>query len=95
MSFKGRLNRYTCNVCGKAIVTVDRDEGTTPFAIDCYATDKCKGYMSSAFYNGVEGDPTHEWRLPSIAEFNRLKPWSREHVRKGGLVLYPIHGHAA
>lgn len=95
MSFQGKLNRYTCGKCMQSIITVDRDDGTTPYAINCYCTAQCGGMMTSAFYKAVDGRPTHEWRRPTIAEFNKLNGWNREHVRKGGLILFPIMGDAA
>lgn len=95
MSYEGKLNRYTCGKCAQAIITIDADEGTTPFAINCHATRGCAGMMTSAFYAGVTGTATHQWRKPTIAEFNRLNSWNKEHVRMGGLLLFPIMGDAA
>jgi len=58
-----RINVYVCQKCGGYTVTVDVDEGTTPFMIGCRAgaiedfgegvavvNNKCKGFAYSSFY---------------------------------------------
>jgi hypothetical protein len=64
MSFQGKRNVYTCNACGSKIVTIDRDEGVTPFAMECKAD--CGGDMLSGFYRALpsDGEPEWEWYLP-------------------------------
>ncbi len=58
---KGRENVYVCRKCGGHTVTIDRDEGTTPFMITCRAGDiitedglripgSCNGDAHSSFY---------------------------------------------
>jgi hypothetical protein len=61
MSFQGKKNVYTCNACGSKIVTIDRDEGVTPFAMECKAD--CGGDMLSGFYRALpsDGEPECEW----------------------------------
>lgn len=84
-------NKYTCRLCGKHIITEDRDEGTTPFMIDCKATKGCPGTMQSAFYR-VTGDepPTFIWRKPTRGEYKRAHPAMRQHFDQGGLDLHPL-----
>lgn len=83
----GDINQYTCKTCGKHIVTVDRDDGTTPFMIACQRSPACPGPMASHAYR-VSQDlrPSHEWYKP----VGKVKPAYRHHVAMGGLLLRPI-----
>lgn len=83
----GEINQYTCKTCGKHIVTVDRDDGTTPFMIACQRSPACPGPMASHAYR-VSQDlhPSHEWYKP----VGKVKPAYRHHVAMGGLLLRPI-----
>lgn len=87
-----RLNRYTCQKCSGEIVTVDRDEGVTPFMLLCRATADCKGHMYSSFYRGVTGTPTYEWRKATLTEFQKSSRAMQEHFKMGGLDIHPIEG---
>lgn len=86
----GKLNRYTCQTCGGHTITVDRDEGVTPFMLLCRATKDCGGHMYSSFYRDVEGVPTYEWRKPTPTEYAAMSPAMRDHVDLGGLDIHPI-----
>jgi hypothetical protein len=87
-----RLNRYRCEKCHKSIVTVDRDEGVTPFMLNCRRTPGCSGQMTSRFYQveSVWGPPTFEWRKPTKKEYKRMSPAMKQHIDQGGLDIYPI-----
>lgn len=87
-----RLNRYTCQKCGGQIVTVDRDEGVTPFMLMCRATGGCDGHMYSSMYRGVTGEPTYEWRKATPEEFAKASIAMKEHFSMGGLDIHPIRG---
>jgi len=86
-----RMNLYTCNTCRGEVVTIDTDEGVTPFMISCRATSGCKGVMQSNFYHC---DPSRvaqfEWYRPETIK--GLDQWTQEHVKKGGLLLRPTPG---
>jgi len=88
---KGRKNVYVCGACGHRTVTIDVDEGTTPFMISC---TECDEAAYSQFYADESQDmtPTHEWRKPNDAERKELLKLSpetlTEHVDRGGLLLY-------
>jgi hypothetical protein len=83
----GKKNAYICQTCGKPTVTIDRDEGTTPFQIDCQQKD-CKGNAVSEFYNVPQNlEATHEWYRMGPAEARGLKPHLRQHHEMGGLFL--------
>lgn len=96
----GRENVYTCTSCGRHLVTVDRDRGTTPMFIGCgdHAHGCRKGMMGSAMYPRSPrpawlGAPTHEWYRPRGAELERIQkrePRVWDHVRRGGLLLRRI-----
>lgn len=90
MTDKDRINRYTCTTCCKSIITVDRDEGTTPMMLGCRASPGCSGLMHSSFYRGVSGRPTFEWRKPTPAEYATASPGMRAHFAQGGLDIHPI-----
>jgi hypothetical protein len=85
----GERNIYTCDACFGHIVTVDLVEGVTPFMISCRATEGCKGTMQSSMYRVFDQrmKPSHEWYKPDATELETLKPGTREHVEKGGLLI--------
>jgi hypothetical protein len=94
-----RLNVYTCRKCKRHTVTVDVDEGVTPFLIQCRQGPRrrCTGMAVSSFYpRGPKpphiGEPQWEWYKPSDEQLNKLYfgdvlDQMREHVEKGGLDL--------
>lgn len=93
MSLQNPLNCYTCTTCGGQIVTVDRDEGVTPFMVRCRVRKGCSGTMHSSFYTNVPASlqPEYEWRKPTKTEYLRLDKATRvDHVDRGGLLLYPL-----
>jgi hypothetical protein len=96
VSLVGRKNIYQCQECLGIIATIDRDAGTTPFAIGCQARNGCKGTMQSAFYRVFEAiQPTFEWYKPDEVEIEKLSAGSRHHVDMGGLLLRRIPNHEA
>ena len=98
----GCVNQYTCQVCGKGILTINDDAGTTTFAIGCKATKGCPGEMFSSFYRvNVCGENVRidwHWHRPPREEVERLDQgfdwsWARrraEHIRWGGLELVKL-----
>ena len=87
-SMKGRKNIYTCETCGGHVVTVDRDEGVTPFAIQCRSAPiGCPGTMYSSMYRVFDQRmrASWEWYRPSAVEV--LSDGERQHVKNGGLLL--------
>jgi hypothetical protein len=89
LSFVGKLNRYTCQLCGSAIITKDVDDGVTPFLIDC-VSNRCQGMMQSACYRpGINGTPTYIWRRPVASEFEKASEAMQHHYNLGGLVMAP------
>jgi len=90
MEKKGERNSYTCEKCGKQVVTVNLDDGVTPFIILCRANwpGECSGEAKSGFYRIDQESPaTWGWYRPVGAELKRLDPGVRHHVEQGGLVL--------
>jgi len=87
MSYQGHKNIYVCEACRGHIVTVDTDDGTTPFLTPCCVTKGCKGMMKSSFYRVFDQSigPSHEWFRPSPQA--RFSPSGMEHVKRGGLIL--------
>jgi hypothetical protein len=90
VNLPSQLNRYTCQSCGGVIITIDRDEGVTPFMLACRAKPGCKGEMYSSFYRDVKGEPTFEWRKPTPDEYAKASPFMQQHFEMGGLDIYPI-----
>ena len=79
---KPRLNAYTCKKCKVTVITIDKDEGVTPFMISCLTKidkmsslveypknrrEKCNGDMYSHFYTVPPFvTPLFEWFKPDI-----------------------------
>lgn len=86
-SLVGKKNRYTCQTCGHQFVTVDRDDGTTPFMCGCQKAG-CKGMAQSELYRVDQSlTATHEWYRAGAAEARGMKPHFRQHHDMGGLFL--------
>lgn len=92
-------NVYKCNA-GHLTVTIDRDEGTTPFAIACpkcpkkptLGVDSDDYFAKSAFYQcGQHLQAEYEWYKPGKEEIKKLGKWEKEHVKKGGLIMRKIN----
>src|SRR4051812_6698473 len=81
--FQGQKNVYVCQTCGHNTVTIDRDDGTTPFLTGC-TKDGCKGTAQSRCYQVLEPlVPTHEWyRAKDDAHLLR-HPAARRHHAMG------------
>jgi hypothetical protein len=88
--FQGKKNIYTCQACFEHIVTVDLDDGVTPFMINCRCTEGCKGMMQSSMYRVFDQTMRagFEWYKPASSA--DLPPGSREHVEQGGLLLRKV-----
>lgn len=83
-----RINAYDCSNCDYQIITIDRDEGTTPFMITC---PKCKEMAMSNFYRVAQNlAPTHEFYRPNQEEYDTLLGEEKEYIGKGGLILREI-----
>lgn len=88
-----KKNLYTCDGCMGRVVTIDRDQGTTPYMIACRARKDCDGTMYSHFYprKGMEElKPQFEWYRPG--RFGRffIRDSEKRHVDAGGLLLRRI-----
>ncbi len=91
---KDQRNVYICPSCAGQIVTIDREEGVTPFMLKCRAEDGChNGMMQSCFYIVPDDcpEPQWEWYKPDKAEYDELDEYTRrDHVDRGGLLLRKI-----
>lgn len=84
--FVNRLNSYTCSE-GHVIITIDRDEGTTPMLMECKHPN-CGKQSTSSFYNVPQGSvPTYEWYKPDLSN---VKGFEMDHVLRGGLLIRKI-----
>lgn len=93
MSSKGKLNAYICKTCKGKTVTIDIDDGVTPFMLNCRATEGCKSWAQSQCYDvdPLEvGKPAFEWYQPSLAEIKKSSPGMIDHAAQGGLFIRPI-----
>ncbi len=88
-SMIGQKNIYTCWQCGAHIVTVDRDDGVTPFMIACMVPH-CGGQMKSSMYKVFDQAMRAFWEWYKPAAPQRLSEAERAHVDKGGLLLRAI-----
>ena len=81
----GKKNVYVCQACGRKIVTLDIDEGVTPFMIPCKETEGCEeGLMRSCFYSVDQTLPVnYVWFIPK--SLDGYSESMIEHINKGGL----------
>lgn len=88
MSFKGKKNIYLCPSCGHGFVSLDVDEGTTPFMTKCLNCSDMAQSMCYAAPQEVLGRiaPALEWYLPSPNAVKKMSPAVKSHVEKGGLI---------
>ena len=89
-SSKGRVNGYGCQnrQCRYVMVTVDVDDGVTPFMVGC---PNC-GTQAHSFFYPTQGCPpaekaTHEWYAPDEEERRELSAAELDQVERGGLLL--------
>lgn len=94
MEKAGQINAYECTVCGRRTVTVNRDDGVTPFIIMCRQgfPDTCGEEARSLCYNVPQNLlPSHEWFRPDEKMVETMEKRGDtaavEHVRNGGLHL--------
>jgi hypothetical protein len=88
---RGKKNIYICQSRGHQTVTIDREDGVTPFMIRCRFPD-CTSMAESSFYRVDQTlEAFHEWYRPDAAERAKLHPATLEHVERGGLLLRPIY----
>ena len=90
----GKRNAYTCGSCRSFIITLDRDEGATPFLIPCVVQRNCSGIMQSALYRGLlvngEEEVTHEWRKATTVDYRAANTGLKAHYDQGGLALHSV-----
>lgn len=89
MSFKNKINAYTCPA-GHQTITVDRDEGMTTFMLGCKHPG-CTLHAQSSFYRCPQDlTPEWEWYRPNEDELSRTDAMMVEHARAGGLFIRRI-----
>lgn len=88
MSFKGKINVYVCPN-GHQTITIDIDEGTTPFMMGCRHED-CKQMARSSMYNDAVQSLTPEWEWYKPKNIKRVPKNFRDHVSMGGLLIRNI-----
>lgn len=93
MSYKGKINTYTCPN-GHVTVTIDTDDGVTPMMIRCRQRDvdgkhNCTEFSRSAWYRCDQSlTPEYEWYKPtSLKGYNAEM---RNHLEMGGLEIRKI-----
>jgi hypothetical protein len=92
-----KINKYHCGKCGGDVVTrEDRSqlptEFTTPFLIECRATEECTGQMQSAMYRDCDKlVPTFEWRRARPEELKNVNPNRRAFLAAGNPSLFKIN----
>jgi hypothetical protein len=92
MTFQGKKNAYCCRACGFTFISIDRDDGTTPFLTKCEAPEVCHGTAQSSLYRIDQSlEPTHEWYKPDAVEVATIRsPAVLQHVAMGGLLMRKI-----
>ena len=82
----GKKNIYICEACKSSFVTMDIDEGTTPFLTDCVEKN-CTGLAQSSLYRVDQRlRPHFVWYKPDAAEIDRLPTHLLDHISQGGLL---------
>ena len=85
-----RVNVYVCPE-NHASITVDVDEGVTPFITKCLRPG-CEQATQSRCYPTERPipdfipEPSHEWFKPKLED---CADYDRDHVSRGGLILRP------
>ena len=97
MSHQGKVNVYVCPKCKGQTVTIDADDGTTPFMIKCRSVGGCHEEMATSSFYQVDQNliPSFEWYRPVGEQLDRIIKQGgdmQEHVEKGGLLLRRIDG---
>ena len=89
---KGKKNVYVCQLCGGSVVTIDIEDGVTPFMIGCKSTAGCDGDMYSSFYSVDQSlSPQFEWYKPTIDQYPKEHQEAmRHHIENGGLEIRKI-----
>lgn len=86
-SFIGRKNIYVCEECRGHIVTMDLEDGVTPFLIGCQVTEECSGMMKSSMYRVYDQSMKAGYFWAKPESLDDLSPGERAHVENGGLLL--------
>ncbi len=84
--FNGKKNVYICEHCGHGFVTLDCEEGVTPFMTGCL---NCGALAKSMMYNIPQqllGTPAVRWIRPKKSTWGRFPPGIQQHLEKGGLI---------
>lgn len=86
-------NAYQCQRRkGHIIITIDIHPGVTPFGMAC-RYDHCPGeaysmmYPSNPMPDVLRSCPLWLWYRPSLTEYMKEQPQTREHIDMGGLLL--------
>jgi hypothetical protein len=82
-----KVNCYICDTCGKSIVTVEYDDGVTPFFLGCNRVSlfgDCNGLCRASMYSNPQNlIPTALWYRKKDDE--PMNPGERQHHENGGL----------
>lgn len=99
------FNHYTCETCNRVSTTKHREDGVTPFMIQCLAgaAHGCKGVAMSAFYRGPQWEdqivhglwvrPTPEQLDAALLLYKvAAREECRRHYDNGGCFLWTPAG---
>jgi hypothetical protein len=91
----GRINGWTCDICGVVRYVVHIHHGVTPMFLSCKEA-LCKGMGISIMYPDPPA-PQHviesvqwEWFQPTKSRLKHMTPEMQEHIKRGGLDLRPL-----
>jgi hypothetical protein len=75
------INVYTCQKCGRGTVTINKDEGVTPFTISCFHCGHPEAY--SCMYQCCQSlKPHFEWYRPTDNEIRDVSQQQWEDLQK-------------
>lgn len=90
MEAAGLINIYICSL-GHKTVTINCDDGVTPFLIKCRGNwpGECSEMAQSSMYRVSQGLhlPQWCWYSPNEEEIKDVVAENLDHVKRGGLLL--------
>ena len=90
MSYRLHKNIYKCPA-GHNTITIDLDDGVTPFKLTCTHAG-CRQLATSSWHLVDQSlHPTHGFYVPTAAELSTLNRMERTHVARGGLLFRSLN----
>lgn len=89
---EGNKDKFKCHECGFSVITIERDDGITPYVLPCL-NKGCDSVMLSKFGKKavvLGKSPDYELRFPTEDEYEKMSGKFREKVDNGYLLPFRI-----